>query len=81
MGFGLALTATPTALSVQNLPSHQKERALLSAQGLYPVYGGAVLSPWGAVLPSREPCPSTVMRVLALQVLPTAFTLPEMRHH
>ena len=42
---------------------------------------GLVLSGWGAVLPSRDLCPSTVMRVLALQVLPTDFTLPETQHH
>ena len=33
------------------------------------------------MLPSRDLCPSTVMRVLALQVLPTDFTLPETQHH
>ena len=42
---------------------------------------GLVLSGWGAVLPSRDLCPSTVMLVLALQVLPTDFTLPETQHH
>ena len=42
---------------------------------------GIVLSGWGAVLPSGDLCPSIVMRVPALQVLLTAFTLPETQHH